>query len=246
MTELDLAKRVASLLAPLRNDKEELRAAITIHLHENALRVLNGDEDPLDVIEAELRHQAEALIDPEGYLLKKVSTITNFVEQDIKHRLQQAAQEGLDARLRVDPIAEEASLDIHQLLASAKKDLPQEVRPFLKPKIETLEATYSTVMVRDKLRTYLGLDYVDEVRRQLQQAVVEAQQPFDRSELDSRVKDLARHNSEIVKRARKRLEEQFKKEQVRALVSADLDGLAALFADEKAVSEKLAAFVQEQ
>ena len=246
MKELDLQQRVANLLAPLRNDKEALQAAITIHLHENVLRILNGGDDRLDVIEAELRHQAQALIDPQGTLLKKASTFTDFLEQDIKHRLQQAAQEGLEARTRVDSIAEEASLDIHQLLAEAKKDLPRDVRPLLKPKIETLEATYSTVVVRGRLRAYLGLHFVDDVRHELQKTVVDAQHPFDRSELDSRAEALASRNREILDRATATLHSRFKKEQVRALVNADLDALATVFADEGAMKEKLAAFAQEQ
>lgn len=242
MTELDLTKRVATLLDPLRSDKEALREAITIHLHENVLRVLNGGDDPLDVIETELRHQAQALIDPEGNLLKKVSTLADFIEQDIKHRLQQAAQEGLDARQKVGAIAEEASLDIHQLLSAAKKDLPTEVRPLLNPKIETLEATYSTAVIQDKLRAYLGLDFIGNILHQLQQAVVDAQQLLDPSKLASRVQTLSKSNGELIDTAIASVDKQFKNERIRKMVKSDLEKLHSLYCDQASIEAKLSPF----
>lgn len=246
MTDLDLQQRTAKLLAPLRNDKEALRGAITNHLHENVLRIANGGDDPLDVIEAELRHQAEALIDPKGTLLKKVTALTDFLEEDIKHRLQQAVEEGLDARHKIETIAEEASLDIHQLLAGARKDLPNEVRPMLTPKISTLETLYSTEVIRKKLRSHLGITFVDEVREQLVHAIVEAQFRLNASELPTRAASLTEHNAKLIEEAVADVDAQFKNERIRAQVKSDLDALRAHFADEASLSEKLAPFVQGQ
>jgi hypothetical protein len=240
--EPDIQERVAQLLAPLREDSEALQAAITVHLHENVIRLANGSDDPLDVIEAELRHQAQAMIDPEGTLQKKLSALIDFLEQDIQHRLQQAAEEGLEARQKIGPIAAEATVDIHQLLTLAKKDLPGEVGPLLRARIETLEAHYTEEMILAKLRAFLGLDFVDEVRELLKEAIAEAQEPFDPSELTARVVVLHDHNVQVLDHAVAAIDEHFKSKRVREQVRHDLDALRPLFADEEALTEKLEPF----
>jgi molybdopterin converting factor small subunit len=244
---------VRAVLAPLKKEGELLkrpqRQSQIVALVVQKL----GKEDLQDLVAQEVRHQLEALLDPERLRNRQIGHFIDFLKTDVETSLKEAVTLAVEKRARnvaaLERIAHEASLNIHQVLLRAKKEfgadspLAAPVREAVNQVIQELDEKYSVDDVLQELQERLGMRQIERTRMRLQKLVVAAINRYLTQEPSPR--KVKAYVNAILKKADSELKAAKEKIQtlqdplLQKLALEDLDELRALYADRELLMHKL-------
>ncbi len=166
----------------------------------------------------------------------KHDAFIQFVEEDTRRILKEAATQALEEKARnekaIEKIANEASLTINQLLADAKQE------PAVVERIHKLDEAFSVDGIVRRLKKALGIALIEQLRDQLQHQVLEATNHFNHEggELEAHVETLRTQVKQTIAGARDNVD--FPREAVRNLVLEEIDQLEALYTDFESLAAK--------
>lgn len=255
--EQAVAAAVKEWLSSFSSRPEHLkRLLISEQLRREAAAIAEGfplrEQLPSDIAELvllELKHQIRQLVEPKTLRQERISAITQFLDGDLQACLKNAAQKAVNARIRephlLESLAQEASLDINQILLQAKKEFseggPEQdavVRQSVMHKIHALDSEYSVSSILEALQKHLGLSFVAQVRRSLlrkEQAVLAMRPPPKLAKLNDHLRAVQGEIEHAVVQAK----QQFADPLLQQQVLEDLRRLADHFTSLEALQSRL-------
>jgi len=175
--------------------------------------------------------------------------ICDFLERDMERCLRDGVESAIFHKARnnlsLKRIANEASININQLLQRAKEEFMQTDREEIKGKIWELEELYSANEVMEQIRNVVGLRFLAAFRNKLQEEILGTLEAFQQGG-SVEVEEHADQLLEALKGWFERAAEQSKKkfqEPILNLVKEDIQDLQSLYLEREALKAKFQPYV---
>lgn len=214
-------------------------------------------DDLPTAVALELKHQIREVIEPKEARSRRIETLSQFLETDLAGCIQIALEKAADAGVResqhLEKFATDASLEVNQILLQAKKEFAASeissstdpaIREAVMHKIQELDHQYSIVLIKEQLEHELGMAFVAQQRRKVQQAeqalvAHQSRQNLSGPALEAAIAAHVKQIEELIDRAVKQALQQFTHLKIQEHVLQDLARLRTHFTDGTAIGTRL-------